>query len=53
MKRKRFADFDKVKKKTTEALSNIVGYEFKQCVEKRNKIFDKCIISSEKYFEGN
>jgi hypothetical protein len=51
MKRKRFADISKVKKKMLAVL-NISNKEFQECFQQWEKRLHKCIDSKGKYFEG-
>jgi hypothetical protein len=53
LKRKRFADVEDVKKKTTEALKGFTSDELTKCVEQWKKCLDKCIRSNGEYFEGD
>ena len=53
MKRKRFADVSKVKKKTLVVLNNISTEEFQKCFQQWEKRAYKCIESEGEYFEGD
>jgi transposase len=53
LNRKRFADVEEVKKKTTEALKGITLQEFQDCFEKWKTLLDTCIASNRQYFEGD
>ena len=53
LKRKRFADVEEVKKKTTEELRGIILQEFQDCLEKWKTRLDRCFASNGQYFEGD
>ena len=53
LKGKCFADVEKLKQKTAEALKGIKSEEFKNCSEQWEKHLDRCIASNEEYLEGD
>ena len=53
LKRKRFADMEKVKQKMEESLKGIKMNEFKKCFEHWKKHLDRCIQSNGEYLEGD
>ena len=53
LKGKSFANVEKVKQKTAEALKGIKINKFKNCFEQWKKHLDRCIASNGEDFEGD
>ena len=53
LKGKSFANVEKVKQKTAEALKGIKINKFKNCFEQWKKHLDSCIASNGEDFEGD
>ena len=53
LKGKRFANVEKVKTASQEALNNIKLQQFQRCFTQWEKRLDKCTASNGEYFEGN
>jgi hypothetical protein len=53
LKGKRFANLEEVKAASQKALNSIMFRQFQKCFTQWEKRLDKCIASSEEYFEGD